>query len=490
MNILLISPATPETFWSFRHVLRLVRRKTTFPPLGLLTVAAMLPREWNIRLIDLDVSSLQDADIDWADWVFLSGMIIHADSCRAVAERCAARGTPVIGGGPLFTTGSDQFPEIGHFVLGEAEHVMGQLVADMAASTVRRCYQSEEKPDLARTPIPRWDLIQLRDYAMMSVQFSRGCPFDCEFCDIVAMYGRIPRVKTPEQILRELDALLEAGWRESVFIVDDNFIGHRTKAKALLRALIDWRRRRKIPIPFTTEASLNLVDDDELLQLMVDAGFKKVFFGIETPVAESLAECGKAPNTGRDLTAAVRKIQRAGIEVMGGFIVGFDSDQPNVFERQLSFIQESGIVTAMVGLLNALPKTRLFARLTAEGRILRQTTGDNLDGVLNFIPALDRDVLVEGYRSLVKRLYAPRAYYQRALTFLGNYRRGGPKTRPSRSDLMAFLRSLWVLGVRSRGRRAYWSYVLRSLLFHRRRFAEAMNLAILGHHYRRIAAAL
>lgn len=490
MNILLISPATPATFWGFRHVLRFVSRKSAFPPLGLLTVAAMLPADWRLKLVDLDVSCLEDADIEWADWVFLSAMIVHTNSCRTVAARCAAKHKPVIAGGPLFTTGHEQFPEIGHFVLGEAEEIMPHLVVDMVRGTVLKRYQSPRRPDLTQTPIPRWDLIRLRDYAMASVQFSRGCPFDCEFCDIVVMYGRTPRVKTPQQVIGELDALIDAGWKESIFIVDDNFIGHKPKVKALLRELIAWRRRRRARIPFVTQASLNLVDDEELLQLMVQAGFKKVFFGIETPIAESLAECRKLPNTGRDLAAAVKTIQNAGIEVIGGFIIGFDNDPRNVFERQLAFIQETGIVTAMVGLLNALPKTRLFARLTLEGRILRKTTGDNLDGLLNFVPKLDRDVLLDGYRSLMKQLYAPKAYYRRATTFLREYRRQGPKIGTTRREFVAFLRSVWVIGVRSRGRGAYWSFLVRSLLFHRRKFAEAMNLAIVGHHFRRVAEAL
>jgi radical SAM superfamily enzyme YgiQ (UPF0313 family) len=490
MNILLISPRTPATFWSFRHVLCLASRKAAFPPLGLLTIAAMLPADWNLKLVDLDVTTLHDADIAWADWVFLSGMIVHTDSCQSIARRCASIQTPVIAGGPLFTTGHEQFPEIPHFVLGEAEELVGDLVADIEAGTVCPQYQADRRPDLVRTPVPRWDLIRFRDYAMASVQFSRGCPFDCEFCDIVVMYGRKPRVKSPEQVIRELDALIDAGWRDSIFIVDDNFIGHRVKAKALLRAMIDWRHRRGVRIPFTTEASLNLVDDPELLHLMVEAGFKKVFFGIETPVAESLAECGKSANTGRDLASAVGTIQRAGIEVMAGFIVGFDSDQPNVFDRQLAFIQQTGIVTAMVGLLNALPKTRLFTRLSSEGRILRETTGNNLDAVLNFIPTLDRHMLLEGYRSLVKELYAPKAYYHRASTFLRRYRKRGPRTTRTRSDVVAFLRSLWVMGIRSRGRRAYWSFFLRSLLFRPRKFGEAMTLAILGHHFRKVAASI
>jgi radical SAM superfamily enzyme YgiQ (UPF0313 family) len=490
MNILLVSPATPDTFWSFRHVLRLMRRRAAFPPLGLLTVAAMLPAHWRLKLVDMDVTSLEDADIDWADWVMLSGMIIHTDSCRIVAARCATGGKPVIAGGPLFTTGHEQFPEIPHFVLGEAEDVMPRLVADMIQGTVRDRYESPRKPDLTQTPVPRWDIVRFKDYVMAPVQFSRGCPFNCEFCDIPVMYGRTPRVKTTEQVIRELDALVEAGWRESVFIVDDNFIGHKSKAKALLRVLIGWRRRRAVRIPFVTEASVNLVDDDELLRLMVEAGFKKVFIGIETPMSESLAECGKVPNTGRDLVAAVRKMQHAGLEVMGGFIVGFDSDQPKIFERQWAFIQETGIVTAMVGLLNALPKTRLFTRLSMEGRILRQTTGNNLDAVLNFIPRLDRDVLLDGYRSLVKNLYAPKSYYRRIMSFLREYRPQGPRTRPTHGDVAAFFRSLWVLGVRSRGRGAYWSFLARTLLLHPRRFTEAMSLAILGYHFRKVAEAL
>jgi radical SAM superfamily enzyme YgiQ (UPF0313 family) len=490
MNILLVSPATPATFWSFRHVVRLVSRRSAFPPLGLLTVAAMLPEDWCMRLVDLDVRRLDDADIAWADWVFMSGMIVHAPSCRVIAQRCAALRTPVIAGGPLFTSGAERFPEVPHTFVGEAEGIIAELVHDMESDTVRPRYVADGFADMSRTPVPRWDLIRFRDYAMAAVQFSRGCPFDCEFCDIVALYGRTPRVKSAEQVVRELDALIDAGWRDAIFIVDDNFIGHRARAKELLRAIIAWRHRRGVRFPFTTEASLNLVDDPELLDLMVQAGFKRVFFGIETPVAECLAECGKSANLGRDLGAAVRTIQAAGIEVMGGFIVGFDHDGPDVFERQRRFIQESGIVTAMVGLLTALPKTRLFARLAHEGRILRETTGNNLDGVLNFVPSLDRTTLLEGYRSLVAELYAPRQYYRRVSTYLRRYRRRGPRMRHTPSDIRALVRSIWVLGFRSRGRRAYWSFFIRSLFCGPHKFGQAMYLAVLGYHFRIVAASI
>jgi radical SAM superfamily enzyme YgiQ (UPF0313 family) len=490
MNILLVSPATPDTFWGFKHALPFVGKKAAYPPLGLLTVAAMLPRNWQLKLADLNVAKLTEAEIEWADYVLLSAMIVQERSAREVAARCAARGKPVLAGGPLFTTGHQRFPEIPHFVLGEAENIMPALLADMAAGHLQPIYQHPDKPDVCRTPVPRWDLIEIEDYASMLVQFSRGCPFDCEFCDIVAMYGRLPRVKTPAQICTELDALIDAGWRSPIFIVDDNFIGHKAKVKELLRVLIRWRARRKVRIPFIAEASLNLVDDKELLELMVVAGLKKVFIGLETPDENSLTECAKVQNTARDMVAAVKEIQNAGIEVMGGFIVGFDSDSASIFERQWRFIQEVGVVTAMVGLLNALPQTRLYARLKQEGRLLSESTGNNLDAVLNFVPKLDRATLINGYRALVKRLYSPKAYYRRALTFLRQHRKRGPRMRRPWSDLSALLSSVWVVGVRTRGRREYWKYFAKTLLLYPRSFGQAMQLAIIGYHFRKVAASL
>jgi len=487
MNILLVSPRTPDTFWSFSHVMRLVGRKSAFPPLGLLTVGAMLPRAWSLRLVDLNVRPLADADIRWADAVFLSAMIVHEPSAREVMARANALGKPVVAGGPLFTTGAERFPEAACCVVGEAEDIMPALVADLSAGRLRARYQAPERPDVTKTPLPRWDLINVHDYVTMSVQFSRGCPFDCEFCDITAVYGRVPRVKTPEQVIAELDAVLAAGWTGAIFIVDDNFIGNRARAKTLLRAMIAWRRERRAAMNFTTEASMNLVDDPELLDLMVRAGFKNVFIGIESPQEESLKECRKVQNTRRDLVAAVRQVHNSGIQVMAGFIVGFDSDREGIFEQQRRFIQEAGVVTAMVGLLTALPGTRLFTRLTAEGRMVGRSTGNNLDAVLNFVPTLDPAVLTEGYRRLVKDLYAPRAYYQRALSFLRDYRPAGPRSRPHMGDMLAFLRSLWVMGVAEPGRREFWKFLCRSWVSHRGAFAEAVELAIRGYHFRAVA---
>lgn len=490
MKVLLIAAATPDTFWSFKHALSFVSRRSAFPPLGLLTVAAMLPEEWELRLVDLNNTRLRDADIEWADYVFLSAMLVQADSARAAALRCRSKHKTVIAGGPLFTTSHVRFPEVEHCVLGEAENIMPALVADMESGHLQRFYSSDERPALAQTPIPRWDLIPVHQYAMMPLQFSRGCPFNCEFCDIIVMNGRIPRTKSPEQMIAELESLVAVGWQGPVFIVDDNFIGHKTKVKAFLRALIAWRQWRNAALSFTTEASLNLADDQELLDLMAEAGFRKVFVGIESPDEDSLVECEKTQNTQRDLVTAVRTIQQSGMEVMGGFIIGFDADRPGIFERQRRFIEESGIVTAMVGLLMALPGTRLFTRLSHENRILHDSSGNNLDGVLNFIPKLDREYLVQGYRSLLKHLYAPGAYYDRILCFLREYRPKGPKLRIAWRDWMALMKSLWIIGIRTRGRRAYWRFVTKVLLFHRRAFPEAITLAILGHHFRRVAAAL
>jgi radical SAM superfamily enzyme YgiQ (UPF0313 family) len=487
MKVLLVYPKTPETFWSFKHALRFVTQKAAFPPLGLLTVAAMLPPQWELKLVDLNVTRLRDVDVRWADYVMVSAMLVHRSSVHEIVSRCQALGRPIIAGGPLFTTGHEGFPQIQHFVLGEAEEVMPRLVADMVGGRLQRVYQATRWPDISHTPAPRWDLIDFRHYVSMAVQFSRGCPYDCEFCDIIVMNGRVPRTKTPVQVVRELDALRRRGWRSSVFIVDDNFIGNKYRTKALLRELIRWNARVTAGMNFLTEASINLADDSELCALMAQAGFRKVFVGIETPSAESLEECRKLQNRGRNLVEAVQTIQRAGLEVMGGFIVGFDSDPTDIFKRQFEFIQRSGVVTAMVGLLTALPKTRLYQRLVSEGRLEAESSGNNTEAVLNFKTKLSREFLQSGYRELMRKLYEPKIYYQRVRTFLENHRPTGPVIALTRDDLLAFFRSFWLLGVWHRGRRAYWRFFWSTLLRRPRQFPRAIELAILGYHFRRVA---
>jgi radical SAM superfamily enzyme YgiQ (UPF0313 family) len=490
MKILLVSPKTPNTFWSFKHVLRFVAKKAAFPPLGLLTVAAMLPRDWQLKVVDINVSRLDDRDLRWADCVLLSAMIVHQESVREIARRCAALGKRLIAGGPLFTTGHESFPEIPHFVLGEAEEIMPQLVADLRAGTLQPVYRAPHFPSLEQTPIPRYDLLKLRNYVTMAAQFSRGCPFDCEFCDIIVMNGRVPRTKSPAQFIAELEALRHLGWKDMVFVVDDNFIGNKPRTKALLHAMIEWRERTHPAIGFLTEASVNLADDTELCALMVAAGFRKVFVGIETPSAIALEECRKPQNRSRDLVAAVQALQKSGLEVMGGFIVGFDSDTGDIFKQQFDFIQRSGVATAMVGLLTALPQTRLYQRLKREGRLLAESTGNNTAVALNFRPRLDRELLENGYRELMRRLYEPRNYYGRIRIFMKNYHGAGERLRLSWVDCEAFVKSFWLLGVWHRGRWAYWWFVLGTMLRRPRQFRVAIELAIIGHHFRRVAARL
>ncbi|HEY5912123.1 MAG TPA: DUF4070 domain-containing protein [Verrucomicrobiae bacterium] len=487
MKVLLVYPQNPDTFWSFKHVLHFVSKRSTFPPLGLLTVAAMLPRDWQLKLVDMNVERLRDSDLRWADYVLISAMIVHRDCVDEVIRRCGALHRPIIAGGPLFTTGHESFPAVQHFVLGEAEDIMPELAADMLAGKVRKEYRAANRPDVAQVPAPRWDLVDLKHYVSMAVQFSRGCPFDCEFCDIIIMNGRVPRTKAPQQLIGELEALRQHGWKDMVFIVDDNFIGDKKRTKVLLREIIAWRERVRPSMGFFTEASVNLADDEELCELMVQAGFKRVFLGIETPVTESLQECHKLQNKSRDLVQCIQKLQRAGLEVMGGFIVGFDNDRQDIFKRQYEFIQTSGVVQAMVGLLQALPQTKLYQRLMREGRLETAATGNNTEAVLNFKTKLNREFLQNGYRELMQKLYEPKVYYQRIRTFLENHRTRGPRLRVSFSDFQALLKSFWMLGIWESGRHNYWRFFWSILLRRPHQMRAAIELAVIGYHFRRVA---
>jgi radical SAM superfamily enzyme YgiQ (UPF0313 family) len=486
MKVLLVYPQYPDTFWSFKHALKFISKKAAFPPLGLLTIAAMLPEKWEKKLVDMNVSKLTDKDIKWADYVFISAMIVQKDSVREIVARCKKLNVKTVAGGPLFTTGFKDFEEIDHLVLNEAEITLPPFLEDLKNGCAKHIYTSSEHPDLAQTPIPLWELINMKNYASMSVQFSRGCPFDCEFCDITAIYGRVPRTKDEVQLLREFDALYERGWRNSVFIVDDNFIGNKIKVKAILLATIKWMKERNYPFSFFTEASLNLADDEELMRLMTDAGFNKVFLGLETPIEESLVECNKFQNRNRDMVASVKKIQNRGLEVFGGFIVGFDHDPLSIFESQINFIQKIGVATAMVGLLTALPGTRLHARLEKEGRLLKDSSGNNTDGSLNFVPKMDSEVLINGYKKLLDTIYSPKKYYERVITFLEEYKPVKRKKKIRFSDIKALTKSMWFLGVVEKSRKYYWKLMAKSLFKYRRSFPEAVTLTIYGSHFRKV----
>ncbi len=488
MKILLVSPRVPDTFWSFRHALRFISKKAGEPPLGLLTVAAMLPAEWQKALVDLNIRALEDSEIAWADYVFLSAMSIQEASARTIIERCNNLGTKVVAGGPLFTSRHDEFEGVSHFVLNEAEITLPPFLDDLANGCAQPLYTTTQWADLTATPAPLWELIEFRHYASMNIQYSRGCPYDCEFCDITVLYGRVPRTKSIKQVTAEMDQLHRLGWRGHVFFVDDNFIGNRRKLKEqILPSIIGWMERNDHPFTFSTEASLNLSDDEELMHLMGQAGFESVFVGIESPNESSLHECKKIPNKNRDLLGSVHAIQRSGIQVFGGFILGFDNDPPSIFSSLITFIRESGIVTAMVGILNAPRGTRLHQRLAKEGRLLNSFTGDNTDCTINFIPKMNAQDLLEGYKKVVGTIYSPKEYYARVLKFLKSYkpihqRRARIRVR----HLVALSKSMVFLGVAGEERIYYWKLFLWSLFRRPVLFPMAITYAIYGSHFRKI----
>ncbi len=488
MKILLVYPETPTTFWSFRNALKFISKKSSEPPLGLLTVAALLPAEWEKKLIDMNVSSLTDEHLRWADYVFLSGMNVHYQSIKEVIKRCNELGTKIVAGGPLFTTDYEEFPGVDHYVLNEAEITLPLFIEDLRKGCPEQLYSSDKFPDISLTPIPQWNLLDRGKYSTMSIQYSRGCPYNCEFCSITMLNGRKPRTKSREQFLAELDTLYMTGWRGTVFIVDDNFIGNRNKLKTeILPAMIEWLEKRNFPFSFLTEVSINLADDSEIVNLMVKAGFNSVFVGIETTNRESLAECGKSQNMNRDVMSAVKKLQYQGLIVSGGFIVGFDHDPPTIFEQQIRFIQNSGIVTAMVGLLNAPSGTRLFQRMKAENRLLDIMSGDNMDGSMNFIPKMNYEKLQEGYKKVLTTIYSQKHYYERVKTFLQEYQPPSHKAvRVSYKEIQAFFKSLWLLGVMERGKRFFWKLLFFSLFKHPGKFSLSMTMAIYGFHFRRV----
>jgi radical SAM superfamily enzyme YgiQ (UPF0313 family) len=488
MKILLVYPEFPDTFWSFKHALPFQGKRSAYPPLGLLTVSALLPANWERRLVDLNVRRLKDSDLDWADVVFFSGMMVQGPSMKEHLARAKSRGRRTVVGGPITSAHDPAIAAADYVVEGEAEELITELASDLERGEAKPHYKAKLLPDLTQVPLPDLHLADLRRYSSMAVQFSRGCPFTCEFCDIIEIYGRRPRTKTPDQILAELEQIYRLRWRGPVFLVDDNFIGNKKCVKALLPRLVEWMRDHKFPFSLFTEASLNLAEDPELLQLMREAHFTRVFLGIETPVVESLKETTKFQNLRRSLLESVRSIQARGIEVMAGFIVGFDSDPKDVFERQIQFIREAAIPLSMVGLLTALPNTQLWRRLKAEGRLLKQSLGNNTLADLNFIPKMDAAELLAGYRKILETIYNPKEYFERASEFLSQL--GTAARAPIVfSDMMAVVRSLWKQGLLSDYRKEYWKFLAQTLHRRRHHLDKAITLAIMGHHFFELIAA-
>lgn len=482
MKILLVYPKYPPTFWSFTHALEVMGKKAAIPPLGLLTVAALIEKNNELKLIDMNVSSINDKDILWADYVFISAMITQKDSAEKVIQKCRSLGKKIVAGGPLFNNLYNEFPEVDHFILNEGEITIPIFLNDLKKGNPKRIYISDVRPDINTVPIPKWDLINLNDYARMVLQFSRGCPFDCEFCDIVNLNGRKPRVKAVEQFMKELNSLYDHGWRSSIFIVDDNFIGNKAQAKILLKELIKWRKEKSYKWSFMTQVSIDLASDDELLDLMKQAGFSTVFIGIETPSKNSLEECGKFHNQNRDMVQDIKKIYNYGMEVYGGFIIGFDNDNETVFNTQFEFIQKTGIVVAMVGLLTALPGTRLYKRLKSENRITCESSGNNIDFTLNFIPKLNKEFLIAEYKKLLLNLYSVENYYNRIFLFLKEYKHH-TNDKLTHNFILGFLKSLYLLGIRDKNRFYFWKMFLTCLFKHTKALPKVLTQAIYFTHF-------
>jgi len=488
MKALLIYPEFPDTFWGFRYALKFIHRKASSPPLGLLTIAAMLPEEWEKRLVDMNVENLDDEALRWADLIFVSAMSVQKESTKDVIARCKAVGARIVAGGPLFTTEYEAFEDVDHLVLNEAEITLPLFLKDFRNGDARHYYTTDQWADMRNTPIPLWGLINIKHYASINIQYSRGCPFNCEFCDITLLCGRIPRTKDKDQLIRELDSVYKSGFRGQVFFVDDNFIGNKKKLKAeILPAVIEWMEMRKRPFSFNTQASIELSDHKDLMEMMVRAGFDVVFVGIETPHEQSLTECSKFQNKNRDLLASVRNIQKSGLEVQGGFIVGFDNDPLTIFDTQIRFIQKSGVVTAMVGILNALPRTQLYERLKKEHRLLKETSGNNTDFSTNFITRMDSDLLISGYKKILSALYSPKNYYERVRTFLREYIPPKNKLFHFRLNyIAAFIRSIIVLGIIGKERFQYWRLLFWTIFTRPRLIPQAVTLSIYGFHFRKI----
>jgi len=481
---LLVYPEMPPTYWSMRYALRFIGKKASFPPLGLLTVAAMLPKDWDVTLVDMNVEPLRPEAVAGADVVLVSAMLVQKDSLERVIRLCRVLGKTVVAGGPYPTTSFDRIEGVDHFVLNEAEVTLAPFLADFERGRARHVYSDPARPELAVTPAPRFDLVRRKKYSSMALQFSRGCPHSCEFCDIVELFGHRPRTKTPAQLLAEMTILHDEGWRGSLFVVDDNFIGNRREVRALLPQIAAWQRARDYPFTLFTEATIDLAEDERLMDGMVDAGFNMVFLGIETPDRCTLQSVGKTQNARADMVAAVRAIQSRGMEVSGGFVLGFDSDPEDIFDRQIGFIQEAAIPTAMVGLLTALPSTRLGRRLLAEGRLTEDSTGNNTHDLrLNFVPRMDVQKLLGGYKRVLAEIYRPDRYFERCLGLLRNLKVHRSSRRRIRlTEVRAFVLSLLVQTF-SRYSWAYWKFLLRGLAARPTMLAETVTMAVKGHHY-------
>ncbi len=489
MNILLIHPEYRNTFFGFQHSLHFVSKKAVQPPLGLITVSALFPPGWNKKLADLNVSPIRSEDLLWADYAFISAMYVQKESVEKVLAMCQAYGVKTVAGGPLFTHEYRDYPQIDHFVLNESEITFAPFLQDMeSGGNVQRVYETSQFAEMSESPVPDFHLLKNKAYASMSIQLSRGCPFSCDFCEIPTLLGHKVRIKKADQIIKELDALYILNWRGSISIVDDNFIGNKAEIKnQILPSILTWMREHNYPFIFNIQTSVNLADDKELVNMMIDAGIYSTFLGIETPSETSLMECHKVQNSNRDMLQNVIDIQKAGMFVSGGFIVGFDGDTREVFQQQIDFIQQSGIIWAMVSLLNAPKNTRLWEQLADENRLIAVATGNNTDYTMNFIPKMRSEDLIQGYNSIIRNIYSAKPYYQRirkCLIQLGPINK--EVLRIDRYYVQAFLKSILIIGILSKGRGEYWKFLFWTLIHRPGLFLYAIMYAVCGYHFRKV----
>lgn len=496
-NALLVYPEFPPSYWGFKYALDFLGKRSSMPPLGLLTIAGMFPDNYNLKVVDMNVEELTDTHLAWADVALTSTMIVQKTSLYDVVERCNQTNVPIIAGGPHPTSYYDNIKEecdgtVNHFLFGEVEEIFEDFLTDFESGSADEVYKEKRKPDITKTPPPRYDLINLNAYGSMALQFSRGCPFNCEFCDITKLFGRVPRTKSNEQMLTEFEMLYKLGWKGAMFVVDDNFIGNKRDAMRLLPAVKTWQEEREFPYTLYTEASVNLVEIPEMLDAMSSAGFNMVFLGIESPNEEALITTSKGQNTSKDedagsyLLQAIRKIQHKGMEVTGGFIIGLDGDTE--FDSHIDFIQEAGIPMAMAGLLTALKETDLWHRLKMEDRLLDASSGNNTDMTLNFVPEMPRDKLIDEYRRVISTLYDPtlKNYFERCYRMLKHIPYTQHNVRSvGKEEIRAFMMSIKRQMFSKQGFE-YMKFLMKVLKFDRRMFPEAVRLAVMGYHLEKI----
>jgi radical SAM superfamily enzyme YgiQ (UPF0313 family) len=490
MNVLLLYPLFPKTFWSYDHFMEMADLKASIPPLGIITVAALLPEEWTIRFFDRNVNPESEADWEWCDLVILSSMLVQQDDFHSLIRQAVSNGKKVAVGGPYPTSIPDAALDSGahYLILDEGEITIPLFIDAIEAGEERGIFRAAEKPDVSTSPVPRFDLLKREDYLMMAIQFSRGCPFNCEFCDIITLYGRKPRTKDIDQTLRELQTLYDLGWRGSIFIVDDNFIGNQRNVKLLLRSLIPWMEEREYPFTFLTEASVNLAEDEELLELMAKAGFYGVFLGIETPDQDSLKMTGKNQNTRSPLTVACERINQAGLMIYAGFIIGFDSEKPGAGQRIQEFIEATSIPQPMLGILQALPNTALWNRLEKEERLLGIMGAGEQNTLMNFVPTRPIAEIAHEYLDALWAMYEPTAYLNRCLQHCLNItpnRYSQQKVNfPIRKAVRLMTKLIWTQGIQMKEIRGQFWHQLWVILRTKPQFLSLyLGICAVGGHF-------